>query len=221
MNKKLLAVTVLCGLIGMTELSASRPALYFTSDRIVKNALRQVIKGSRALIGKAPRGLGKQSHAALVAAKTVTSVQAAAVLPRILPSATEVYTGLIANKEAFVKLTRSAYGPVVQGAHKIAATAPIAQATKSASAAIVPFKNALAAGCATTAAGMDYIWSLFARTSPVPTRTAFQSFSHGLLQHKMAAAGLALATVTTAYCVRYKINPVTKVKNYFNTQVSK
>ncbi len=39
MNKKIMMVTVLCGLIGMTELSASIPGLYFTSGRMARTAV--------------------------------------------------------------------------------------------------------------------------------------------------------------------------------------
>ncbi len=151
----------------------------------------------------------------MVAAKTATvvpamipSVPVVAVLPKAFPSAAQV-----------------AYGPVVQAMPKNVPVETIAQVTKGA--VMTPLKKAVAAVCATAVAGMGYVGSLFAHTPPVvappvvaplvPAPTVFQAALNSISQHKMVATGVAVATLTTAYCVRYKINPVTKMKKYFGS----
>ena len=234
MNKKIRIVTVLCGLFGMTQLSAFTPSLYFTSGRMARTAILKAVSGKGknipSTIIQATRGLGQKSLADLVRAKTVQGVPsmvASVPVAATLPSAAHVYTTLAAQKESFMRLAHSAFGlavqsapkavaatsagmlPVVQAAPKAAATTSLAQVAKSV--VITPFKKAVAAGCATAATGMGYVGSFLARTQPVAP-TMFQSALNVLSQHKMVASGLGIATVTTAYCVHYKINPVTKIK---------
>ena len=293
MNKKIMMVTVLCGLIGMAELSAFTPGLYFTSGRMASKGIIKGLANSFSKIKikhsapRAVRGLGKESLAALVAAKTATVVPAmipsvpvvavlpkafpsaaqvaaglaaeqsyfmrlvqaaygsvgqvapkvapsvitsvpavVAALPKAFPSAAQVAAGLAAEQSYFMRLAQAAYGPVVQAMPKNVPVETIAQVTKSA--VMTPLKKALAAGCATAVAGMGYVGSLFAHTPSVvvvplavaplvSAPTAFQYAVNSLSQHKMVATGVAVATLTTAYCARYKINPVTKMKKYFGS----
>jgi hypothetical protein len=139
----------------------------------------------------------------------------------ISTSAAQVGAALLAREKSFRELMHAAYGsqafPLVPYVAPSTALITITQATKSA--VITPFKKALAAGCATAVAGIGYVGSLLVHTPPAPT--AFQSVVNGLARHKILAGGSTLATVATAYCAHYKINPVAKVKGYFGTKVSK
>ena len=218
MNKKIQMLKILCGLLAMTSLSPSIPALHFTSKYVIAPALKQVVKIKNNPLIRAIRGLGKESLAALVGQKTasvipsmVTSVPAAAVLP----SAAHVYTTLAAQKESFMRLAHSAYGLTVQAA-------PKAAANNLGKNIMTPFKKVVAAGCATAATGMTYVGSHLAGTQTAlsaASPTVFQSTFKTLSQHKVVASGLTVATVATAYCARYKINPATKIKKLFRSQV--
>lgn len=201
MSKRILLLAVLCGLGTFSELFAFKPAFYFISSRIVKNALHGLndangkLKASLKLT-KATRGLGKKYLSVGVAG--ITKV-AAPITNQVVQKAIPLST----VPEIVPKVL-----PLIQNSSKVASNS---------------FKKAIAAGCATVAAGLGYMGSLLSHTQPaasavVVTPTVFQSGMKGLSQHKMVAGSLAVATVTIAYCVHHRINPVTKVKEYFSSQ---
>ena len=203
------------------------------------------VKISKSIVEKATRGLGKESLVALTAAKTakaassvIPSVPTLGTLSKNFPSPAQVYTTLTAQKESFMRVMGATFAPALQATPKGAfvtsgVAAPslvqtgsrVAKDVASTSLKYDPVKL-VAAGYASVAAGFGSIIALLDRNvrgviSPVQTLTAFQSALTSLSQHKMLAGSSAAATVATAYCVRYKINPVTKVKSYFGTKVSK